>query len=65
MHITANILGFGFLLCSTIGICMVLSKDINPILGGIIIGIGCSMIYFGGIIVGFKDKSKRKSKVES
>lgn len=44
----------------TIGMCIGFSKGLNPMIEGGIIGLGCSALYFGGIIVGNKDAESRR-----
>lgn len=65
MNATANALGLGMLLCTAVGLALVLVTPVTDHthawwIGGVI-GLGCSGLYIAGMLVGQADERRRST----
>lgn len=60
MNARANALGLGACLSVAIGIAIVCFKDVNAVVGGSVIGVGCSLLYIVGMLVGRADAREKE-----
>ena len=62
MNASANALGLGMLVCTTVGLAFVLVTPVTDRTHawwiGIVVGLGCAAIYFVGMLVGRADERR-------